>query len=150
MNTLRVVIRQDQKLVTTKKEKSTDKTTSFQKVDLKTWTFETEQKFNQKKALLAIVNGTYAIVDREKNRKKDGLRAFNPIQISKPLDITLTWNNSRKIILTIEDKGTVKAYNYKHGSKQDLNKAKGKFFHDIKDLLNGYNVKDIFEDDFLS
>ncbi|GAF88991.1 unnamed protein product, partial [marine sediment metagenome] len=30
--------------------------------------------------------------------------------------------------------------------KQDLNKAKGRFFNEIKDLLTGYNVKDIFED----
>ena len=150
MNTLRIVIKQDQKVVTTKKEQTTDKVTSNQKVDLKTWDFKTEEKFNQKRALLAIVNGTYAIVDREKKRKKDGLRPYNHIQISKPLEIVLTWNNSRKIVLTIEEKGTVKAYNYKYGSKQDLNKAKGRFYHEIKDLLNGYNVTDIFEDDFLS
>lgn len=150
MNTLRVVIKQEQKVVTTKKEQTTDKVTSAQKVDLKTWDFKTEEKFNQKRALLAIVNGTYAIVDREKKRKKEGLRPYNSIQISKPLEIVLTWNNSRKIVLTIEEKGTVKAYNYKYGSKQDLNKAKGRFYHEIKDLLNGYNVTDIFEDDFLS
>lgn len=146
MSKLRVVIRQDQKVVTTKKEKTTSKVSSSQTIDLKTFDFETKEKFSQKKALLAIVNGTYALVDREKKRKKDGLRAFNPIQISKPLQIILTWNNSRKIVLTIEEKGTVKAYNYKHGSKQDLNKAKGRFYNEIKDLLNGYNVSDIFED----
>lgn len=145
-NSLRVVIRQSQKVVTTKKELSTDKLTSEQKIDLKTWDFQTKNKFNQKQSLLAIVNGTYALVEREKRRKSDGLRPFNPIQISKPLEIILTWNNSRKIILTTEEKGTVKAYNYKQGSKQDLNKAKGRFFHEIKDLLTGYDVKDIFED----
>lgn len=146
MNNLRIVIAQTQKVVTTKKELTTDKATSENKVNLKTWNFDTESKFNQKKSLLAIVNGTYAIIEREKQRKKDGLRPFNPIQISKPLEIVLTWNNSRKIILAIEESGTVKAYNYKQGSKQDLNKAKGRFFHEIKDILNGYNVKDIFED----
>ena len=145
-NSLRVVIRQSQKVVTTKKELSTDKLTSEQKIDLKIWDFQTTNKFNQKQSLLAIVNGTYALVEREKQRKSDGLRPFNPIQISKPLEIILTWNNSRKIILTTEEKGTVKAYNYKQGSKQDLNKAKGRFFNEIKDLLTGYNVKDIFED----
>jgi hypothetical protein len=145
-NSLRVVIRQSQKVVTTKKELSTDKLTSDQKIDLKIWDFKTTNKFNQKQSLLAIVNGTYALVEREKKRKSDGLRPFNPIQISKPLEIILTWNNSRKIILTTEEKGTVKAYNYKQGSKQDLNKAKGRFFNEIKDLLTGYNVKDIFED----
>tara|TARA_R100001198_G_scaffold54068_2_gene30489 strand:+ start:109 stop:558 length:450 start_codon:yes stop_codon:yes gene_type:complete len=146
MNNLRIVIAQTQKVVTTKKELTTDKVTSENKVNLKTWNFDTESKFNQKKSLLAIVNGTYAIIEREKQRKKEGLRPFNPIQISKPLEIVLTWNNSRKIILAIEESGTVKAYNYKQGSKQDLNKAKGRFFHEIKDILNGYNVKDIFED----
>jgi|GEM_PF-6128044 len=146
MNNLRIVISQTQKIVTTKKELTKDKVTSENKVNLKTWNFDTESKFNQKKSLLAIVNGTYAIIEREKQRKKDGLRPFNPIQISKPLEIVLTWNNSRKIILAIEESGTVKAYNYKQGSKQDLNKAKGRFFHEIKDILNGYNVKDIFED----
>ena len=145
-NCLRVVIRQNHKVVTTKKELSTDKLTSEQKIDLKIWDFQTTNKFNQKQSLLAIVNGTYALVEREKKRKSDGLRPFNPIQISKPLEIILTWNNSRKIILTTEEKGTVKAYNYKQGSKQDLNKAKGRFFNEIKDLLTGYNVKDIFED----
>jgi len=145
-NTLRVVIRQSQKVVTTKKELSTDKLTSDQKIDLKIWDFNTTNKFNQKQSLLAIVNGTYALVEREKNRKNEGLRPFNPIQISKPLEIILTWNNSRKIILTTEEQGTVKAYNYKQGSKQDLNKAKGRFFYEIKDLLTGYDVKDIFED----
>ena len=145
-NNLRVVIRQSQKVITTKKELSTDKLTSDQKVDLKIWDFNTTNKFNQKQSLLAIVNGTYALVEREKNRKNEGLRPFNPIQISKPLEIILTWNNSRKIILTTEEQGTVKAYNYKQGSKQDLNKAKGRFFYGIKDLLTGYDVKDIFED----
>ena len=145
-NNLRVVIRQSQKVITTKKELSTDKLTSDQKVDLKIWDFNTTNKFNQKQSLLAIVNGTYALVEREKNRKNEGLRPFNPIQISKPLEIILTWNNSRKIILTTEEQGTVKAYNYKQGSKQDLNKAKGRFFYEIKDLLTGYDVKDIFED----
>ena len=146
MNNLRIVISQTQKVVTTKKELTKDKVTSENKVNLKTWNFDTESKFNQKKSLLAIVNGTYAIIEREKQRKKEGLRPFNPIQISKPLEIVLTWNNSRKIILAIEESGTVKAYNYKQGSKQDLNKAKGRFFHEIKDILNGYNVRDIFED----
>ncbi len=89
MNNLRVVIRQTQKVVTTKKELTTDKVTSEQKVDLKIWDFNTEKKFNQKLSLLAIVNGTYAIVEREKKRKKEGLRPFNPIQISKPLEIML-------------------------------------------------------------
>lgn len=145
-NNLRIVIAQTQNVVTTKNEQTKDKVTSSVKVPLKTWNFETETKFNQKKSLLAIVNGTYAIIEREKQRKKDGLRPFNAIQISKPLEIILTWNNSRKIILAIEESGTVKAYNYKQGSKQDLNKAKGRFFHEIKDILNGYNVKDIFED----
>ena len=145
-NNLRVVIRQSQKVITTKKELSTDKLTSDQKVDLKIWDFNTTNKFNQKQSLLAIVNGTYALVEREKNRKNEGLRPFNPIQISKTLEIILTWNNSRKIILTTKEQGTVKAYNYKQGSKQDLNKAKGRFFYEIKDLLTGYDVKDIFED----
>lgn len=156
-NNLRIVIAQTQNVVTTKNEQTKDKVTSSVKVPLKTWDFETEKyilkdgkkvktRFDQKKSLLAIVNGTYAIIEREKQRKKEGLRPFNPIQISKPLEIVLTWNNSRKIILAIEESGTVKAYNYKQGSKQDLNKAKGRFFHEIKDILNGYNVKDIFED----
>lgn len=146
-NKLRVVIRQTQNIVTTKNEQTKDKVTSSEKVDLKTWTFETDKKrLNQKLSILAIVNGTYQLIDREKKRKKDGLRPFNKIQVSKPLDIILTWNNKRKIILTTEESGTVKAYNYKYGSKQDLNKAKGRFFHEIKDILNGYDVKDIFED----
>jgi len=147
MNNLRVVIRQSQNVVTTKKELTTDKCTSIEKIDLKTWNFETnEKRLDQKKSILAIVNGTYQLIEREKTRKQNGLRPFNKIQVSKPLDIILTWNNKLKIVLTTEESGTVKAYNYKQGSKQDLNKAKGRFFHEIKDILNGYDVKDIFED----
>jgi len=147
MNNLRVVIRQSQNVLTTKKELTTDKVTSQEKIDLKIWNFETnEKRLNQKLSILAIVNGTYQLIEREKTRKKNGLRPFNKIQVSKPLDIILTWNNKRKIILTTEESGTVKAYNYKQGSKQDLNKAKGRFFHEIKDIINGYDVKDIFED----
>ena len=44
-NSLRVVIRQSQKVVTTKKELSTDKLTSDQKIDLKIWDFKTTNKF---------------------------------------------------------------------------------------------------------
>ena len=44
MNNLRVVIRQTQKVVTTKKELTTDKVTSDQKIDLKTWDFKSVRK----------------------------------------------------------------------------------------------------------